>query len=101
MSRISEAQRGKVDCAIMLDKFGFVADVSPGASIFVVKKGIVFTPFTTNSLESITRELLMDLLKKEGYKVLEKNIRFKDLYSADEIFECGTGAEIKPIIEVD
>lgn len=96
-----EAERGKVDCAIMLDKDGFVADVAPGASIFIVKKGIVYTPFTTNCLEGLTRELLMNLLTKEGYKVLEKNMTFKDIYSADEIFECGTGAEIKPMIEVD
>ena len=96
-----EAQQGGMDCAIMLDKDGFVADVAPGASIFIVKKGVVFTPFTTNCLESITRELLMNLLKKEGYEVVEKNLTFKDIYSADEIFECGTGAEIKPIIEVD
>lgn len=96
-----EAQRGGVNSAIMLDKEGFVADVAPGASIFIVKNSVVYTPFTTNCLESITRELVMELLEKEGYKVQEKNMTFKNIYSADEIFECGTGAEIKPIVEVD
>jgi len=95
-----EAQRAGADCAIMLDKEGFVAEISM-ANIFLVKKGKVFTPFTTNALEGVTRSLLMDLLKKEGYQVEEKNMTFKDLYTADEIFECGTGAEIKPIVEVD
>ena len=94
------ARLAGADCAIMLDKEGFVAEFS-GANIFLVKKGTVFTPFTTNALEGITREILMGLLKKEGYQVEEKNMTFKDLYTADEIFECGTGAEIKPIVEVD
>ena len=96
----AEAQRAGVDYAIMLDKEGFVAEVSM-ANIFVVKRGKVFTPFTTNALEGITREILMELLKKEGYYVEEKNMTFQDLYSADEILVCGTGAEIKPIVEVD
>lgn len=95
-----EAQRAGVDYAIMLDKEGFVAEVSM-ANIFVVKRGKVFTPFTTNALEGITREILMELLKKEGFYVGEKNMTFQDLYSADEVFVCGTGAEIKPIVEVD
>jgi branched-chain amino acid aminotransferase len=96
-----EAQNRGVDCAIMLDKDGFVADIAPGANIFIVKRGTIFTPFTTNCLEGITRELLMELLSNEDRKVIEKNLTFKDVYSADEIFECGTAAEIKPIVEVD
>ena len=96
-----EAQNASVDCAIMLDKDGFLADSAPGASIFIVKRNEVFTPFTTNSLESVTRGLLMELLKEEGYRVEEKNMTFKNIYSADEIFICGTSAEIKPIVEVD
>jgi len=96
-----EARRGRVECAIMLDKDGFMADVAPGASVFLVKNGVVYTPFTTNCLESITRALLMELLEEDGYRVEEKNMTFKDIYSADEIFMCGTGAEIKPIVEVD
>jgi branched-chain amino acid aminotransferase len=96
-----EAQNAGVDYAIMLDKDGYMADVAPGASIFLVKNEVLYTPFNTNSLESITRELLMQLFKEEGYLVKEKNMSFKDIYSADELFVAGTGAEIKPIIEVD
>jgi branched-chain amino acid aminotransferase len=95
-----EAQLAGVDTAIMLDKEGFLAEVSM-ANIFLVKKGRVFAPFTTNSLEGITREILFSLLRNEGYPVEEKNLTFKDLYTADEMFVCGTGAEIKPIVEVD
>jgi branched-chain amino acid aminotransferase len=71
------------------------------ANIFVVKKGMVYTPFTTNALEGVTRDTLMSLFRKEGYKVEEKNLTMKDLYVADEVFSCGTGEEINPIIQID
>jgi branched-chain amino acid aminotransferase len=95
-----EAKRAGAEYAIMLDKEGFVAEVSM-ANIFVIKNGGVFTPFTTNALGGITRDLLMDLIRSAGYVVGEKNMTFQDLYSADEVFLCGTGAEIKAIINVD
>ena len=95
-----EARMAGADYAIMLDKEGFIAEVSM-ANIFIIKKGRVFTPFTTNALGGITRDLLMDLLRGDGYAVEEKNMTFQDLYSADEIFLCGTGAEIKAIINVN
>ena len=95
-----EAEKMGVDCSIMLDKDGFISDVSPGASIFIVKKGGIYTPFTTNCLASTTRDLLLKLFRTSGYKAEEKNMTFQDLYSADEIFIAGTAAEIKPIINV-
>jgi branched-chain amino acid aminotransferase len=96
-----EASYANVDYAIMLDKDGYVADIAPGASVFIVKDDEINTPFTTNSLESITRSILMDLFTEDGYTVKEKNMSFKNIYSADEIFVAGTGAEIKRIVEVD
>jgi len=95
-----DARRSGADLAIMLDREGYVAEVSM-ANIFVVKKGMVYTPFTTNALEGVTRDTLMSLLCKEGYKVEEKNLTMKDLYVADEVFSCGTGEEINPIIQID
>lgn len=95
-----EARRIGATLAIMLYKEGFVAEISM-ANIFLVKNGKVFTPFTTNVLEGVTRELIMGLLRKQGITVEEKNLTLKDLYVADEIFDCGKGAEINSIIEVD
>ena len=43
----------------------------------------------------------MELLKKAGFHVEERNLTMKDLYVADEIFTCGTGEEINPIVMVD
>jgi branched-chain amino acid aminotransferase len=95
-----EAEKMGVDVSIMLDKDGFISDVAPGASIFLVKNGKIYTPFTTNCLSSITREILLKLFRASGYNAEEKNLTFQDLYSADEIFIAGTAAEIKPIISV-
>jgi len=95
-----EAKQSNVDYAIMLDRDGFVAEVSM-ANIFIIKKNKLLTPFTTHALAGITRELLMDFFVKEKYHVEERNLTFQDLYTADEIFLCGTGAEIKAIVEVD
>ena len=95
-----DARRSGTDLAIMLDREGYVAEVSM-ANIFTVKKGKVYTPFTTNALEGVTRDTLMSLLSLEGYMVEEKNITMKDLYVADEVFSCGTGEEINPIIQID
>jgi branched-chain amino acid aminotransferase len=95
-----DARRQGADLAIMLDKDGYVAEISM-ANIFLVKRGKIFTPFTTNALEGVTRELLMELLKKAGFNVEERNLTMKDLYVADEIFTCGTGEEINPIVMVD
>jgi len=95
-----DARRAGADLAIMLDREGFVAEVSM-ANIFIVKKGKVYTPFTTNALEGVTRDALMRILGDEGYVVEERNLTLKDLYVADEVFSCGTGEEINPITKVD
>lgn len=86
--------------AIMLDNAGFVAEVSM-ANIYLVKNKRVYTPFTTSALEGVTRELVMNLLRNEGYIVEEKNLTLKDLYTADEVFTCGTGEEINSIVQID
>lgn len=95
-----EAKHAGADYAIMLDKDGYVAEASM-ANIVIVRRGAVLTPFTTNALEGVTRGLLMELLEKDGYPVKDGNLTTQDLYTADEIFVCGTGAEIKPVIEVN
>jgi branched-chain amino acid aminotransferase len=95
-----EAKRTGVDYAIMLDKDGLVAEVSM-ANIFIIKKGSVYTPTLVHALDGITREILMKMYKKAGLTVEERNLTIQDLYSADEVFLCGSGAEIHGIIEID
>ena len=95
-----EASNAGVDYAIMLDKEGYVAEASM-ANLIIVKNGKVCTPQTTSALEGVTKRIITELLRNEGYIVEEKVLTMQDMYSADEILICGTGAEIKPIVEVD
>jgi branched-chain amino acid aminotransferase len=86
---------------IALDTSGNVSEAS-GANIFVVRDGIILTPPIGNSvLAGITRDSVMTLAKDLGFEVREQTIPREMLYIADEVFFCGTAAEVTPIRSVD
>jgi len=95
-----EANAKGGDEAIFLDHNGYVSEGS-GDNIFIVKNGVVITPPTINNLKGITREVVIELVKKLGIPFREANISIYDLYTADEIFVTGTAAEICPITWID
>ncbi len=95
-----EANAKGGDEAIFLDHNGYVSEGS-GDNIFIVKNGEVITPPTINNLKGITREVVIELIKKLGIPFKETNISLYDLYTADEIFVTGTAAEICPITWID
>jgi len=95
-----EANAKGGDEAIFLDKLGFISEGS-GDNIFIVKNGTILTPPTINSLLGITREVVIEIIKKLGIPFAERNLSLYDLYTADEVFVTGTAAEIAPIVEVD
>jgi branched-chain amino acid aminotransferase len=95
-----EAQVAGADYAIMLDHVGYVSEASL-ANLMIVKDGVVYTPCATSALEGVTRNLLLCLLPMNGVEACEGNITLQDLWTADEAFICGTGAEIRPITTVD
>jgi branched-chain amino acid aminotransferase len=95
-----EAQVAGADYAIMLDHVGYVSEASL-ANLMIVKDGVVYTPCATSALEGVTRNLLLCLLPMNGVEACEGNITLQDLWTADEAFICGTGAEIRPITMVD
>ena len=97
---LQEAARDGYDEALMLDNEGMVAEGS-GENIFIVRKGVVYTPEITSSLEGITRETVMTLAAEEGLEVVEKRITRDEIYIADEAFFTGTAAEVTPIRELD
>ncbi len=88
------------DEAIFLDKNGYVSEGS-GDNIFIVKNGIVMTPPTVNNLKGITREVVIEIIRKLRLPFKETNLSLYDLYTADEVFVTGTAAEIAPIVEID
>src|SRR3954470_8825665 len=101
MLAVNEAQRGGYDEAIMLTPEGTVAD-GPGETIFVVSGGKLYTPdLSTGILHGITRDSVIQIATDLGYEVREKTLIRSDLYLADEIFMCGTAAEVTPVRSVD
>ena len=95
-----EANAKGGDEAIFLDKLGFISEGS-GDNVFIVKNGSILTPPTINNLPGITREVVIEIIKKLGIPFAERNLSLYDLYTADEVFVTGTAAEIAPIVEVD
>ncbi|HHY47509.1 MAG TPA: branched-chain amino acid transaminase [Firmicutes bacterium] len=98
----SEALQNGYDEAIFLSGDGHVAEGS-AENLFLVKCGkLVTTPTTEDILEGITRATLIELARNElGIETIERRIDRTELYTADECFLCGTGAQISPISEVD
>ncbi|MGH2416949.1 MAG: branched-chain amino acid transaminase [Candidatus Limnocylindria bacterium] len=98
----SEAQLNGFDEAIVLTADGHVSEGS-AENLFIVKRGTLITPpVTDNILEGITRGRLMEIARDElGIDVVERQIDRTELYNADEVFLCGTGAQISPVIEID
>lgn len=86
--------------AIILDSRGLVSEGS-GDNIFVIKNGLISTPYTINNLKGITREAVMELAELRGNPIQEKELGLFDLYTADEIFVTGTAAEVAPVTKVD
>jgi len=96
-----EANISGVDEAICLDKNGFVCE-GVAENIFIVKNGRIFTPPSyTGALPGITAEAVMNLARKLGYEVTEKNITPYELFNAQEVFFTGTAAEIVPVREIN
>ncbi|MBN1450357.1 MAG: branched-chain amino acid transaminase [Anaerolineales bacterium] len=88
------------DEAIMLDPQGYVAECT-GENIFLVRNGKVYTPPVATVLGGITRDALLTVARDLGYEVLEQPISRDMLYIADEVFVCGTAAEVVALSEID
>jgi len=95
-----EAIAAGADDAVMLDERGFVSETT-ATNIFIVKnRKIITPPTTTGALPGITRNFVIELAKKLGYDVEEKDITPFELLTADEVFVTGTGAEIVPVTKI-
>jgi branched-chain amino acid aminotransferase len=99
LAKIEANHRG-VDEAIFFDTRGHVSEGS-GDNIFVVKDGVIITPPTLNNLRGITRMVVLEIAASMGITLLERDLGYFDLYTADEVFVTGTAAEVAPIREID
>lgn len=98
---IHEANMRGFDSAIMLDAHG---NVSEGAvmNVFLVRDGVLVTPSTDSSiLEGITRRTVLELAAQWKLQAEERPVSRSELYLADEIFFCGTAANISWCPQVD
>jgi branched-chain amino acid aminotransferase len=96
-----EAKLGGYDEAILLDPNGYVSEGS-GENIFIVRKGVLYTPdLSCSILEGVTRDTVITLAREMGITVVECRITRDQLWLADEVFLTGTAAEITPVREVD
>jgi branched-chain amino acid aminotransferase len=96
----TESVRLGFDEAVMLDPEGYVSECT-GENLFIVRKGRIYTPQGAAILEGITRESLMTIARDLGYSVEEAKVSRDTLYLADELFVCGTAAEVIALREVD
>jgi len=98
----SEALENGFDEAIVLTHEGHVSEGS-AENIFIVRQGVFYTPPPSdNILEGITRAAIMHLVREElGLEVVERSIDRTELYVADEVLMCGTGAQVAPVVEID
>jgi len=99
LAKIQASAMG-ADDAIMLDINGCIAEAT-GENIFVIKDRKLYTPPPTACLPGITRSTVIDLAIELDYEFYERNLTPGDLYTADEIFLTGTGAEVVPVGQVD
>lgn len=101
LAKTDAALAGLDDC-IMLSENGHVAEGS-AMNLFIVKKGqLVTTSTTENILEGITRATIMEMAEREfGLKTYSRAMDRTELYTCDEMFFCGTGAQVAPVAEID
>jgi len=99
LAKIDGIKKGAVE-AIMLTYDNYVSECT-GDNIFIVKRGRLYTPPRTLTLEGITQGTVMNIAKKRKIAFREKNMRLSDIYTADECFLTGTAAEIVPVVKVD
>lgn len=94
-----EAHKSGFDEPLFLDLNGFIAEGAVN-NIFIVKKKIIYTPKLGNILGGITRDSIIKIAKRIGFKVVEKNILPDFLQKADEIFLTGTGIELERVTTI-
>ena len=99
MARTDSARLG-FDEALMLDPTGLVAE-GTGENLFAVRKGVIYTPHRSTVLEGLTRDSIIIIARDLGYEVREEPLSRDQLYVADELFVCGTAAEVLGIRELD
>ena len=99
---VDDATAAGFDEAIMLTQDGTVSEGS-SCNLFILRNGKFATPaLSEDILEGVTRNALIAMIRDEfGMPVEERSIDRTELYASDEIFLCGTGVQVSPVVSVD
>ena len=96
-----EGQQAGAQEVILLNSQGMVAECS-GDNIFLIRDQVLITPkLSSGALNGITRNTVLEIAQEAGWKTREDDVRRYDLFTAEEMFLTGTGAEVIPVVEVD
>ena len=98
MSKHAAEDKGCSD-AMMFDYRGYVAEAT-GANMFFVKDGEVHTPKPDAFLNGITRQTVIDLLKKKGISVIDRHLMPDELEGFEQCWLTGTAAEVTPVGQI-
>jgi branched-chain amino acid aminotransferase len=97
----SEAELNGFDEALVLTADGHASEAS-AANMFVVRDGVLLTPPVNDDiLEGVTRRAVIELATTFGIPIESRSIDRSEIYVADEMFLCGTGVQLSPVIELD
>jgi branched-chain amino acid aminotransferase len=99
LARMEANDRG-ADEALMLDVNGYVAEATAD-NVFIVTARALVTPPTATNLNGITRETVLELAAELGIRSEERPFSLFEVWTAREVFVCGTGAEVVPVLSVD
>ena len=95
-----EANLAGMDDALMLDIDGFVSETN-ATNVFMVKNGILKTPFPDSCLPGRTRAIIMEIANEKGIPFEERRLSLMEFQTADEVFTTGTMGELSHVIELD
>ena len=95
-----EADKMGVDEGLMLDPNGYVSTCN-STNFFMITSNEVWTSNGQHCLNGVTRYSVIDICKKKGITIKEKEFSVNDVHGADEVFVTGTFAGIIPVRSVD
>lgn len=96
-----EANQKGADEGLMLNHRGELAECT-GENIFLANGKTLRTPHRSSGiLLGVTRNTIIEIAKRKGYEVIEEALTAFDLFSADEVFLCGTAAEVIGLVSLD
>lgn len=87
------------DFSVLCDSEGYLTEC-PGANIFLIKDGVVYTPHN-GCLEGITRQTAIELAREAGLPVHVERVHVSQLLDADEAFITSTAGGLMPVNSVD